>query len=297
MATTCYAMVRGSAIRVTGLGRQGQLGDPIQYAVSKSVAKVTINEVIESASNEILKTDDGEPRLHLVRNAQIIRYTVDVDFLRVDPGVLSLVTGVPSVIAPDNDFGEGGFGLGGFGGGDEPLPTQVVGFDSDTKRAPAAFALEVWSKLAGGSGCSTPPLGFDEGPFSETPFGSPYTGDLPQYGYTLFPFLKGGRLSGFSFKNGLVSFNLRGAQTRKVARWGVGPYDLEGTHERLLQVVSRNSMWQNFVTHAAPPTEACGIQETEDVIYGGDAFSTSSDVIDGEFVVTSPWIIEGGRAV
>lgn len=274
MTTKCYAMVRGSAIRVTGLGRQGQLLDPIPYSISKSVAKVTINEVSESASNEMLKTDEDEPRLHFVRNGQTIRYTVDVDFLRVDPGVLSLIAGVPVALSAGVlGFGEGGFGEGPFGGG--TLTGHVVGFDADTRRPPASFALEVWSKLTG-QVCAD---------------------GTPQYGYTLFPFLKGGRLSGFQFHNGLVSFNLRAAQTRRVPRWGVGPYDLEGTHERLLSVVSRNSSFQNFITPAAPPAETCGIQETTDVIEGGNAASTTEDIIDGEYVVTSPWIIEGGRAV
>lgn len=274
MATKCYAMVRGSAIRVTGLGRQGQLPDLIPYAVSKSVTKVTINEVTEAASNEMLRTEEDEARLHFVRSTQTIRHTVDIDFLRVDPGVLSLVTGVPLVLRPGTyGFGEGPFGEGPFGEGSSS--GDIGGFDSDTKRPAASFALEVWSKLAG-----------------------VYCADgQQQYGYTLLPFLKGGHLSGFTFQNGLVSFNLRAAQTRKVPRWGVGPYDLEGPHKRLLKVVSRNSTFQNFTTPAVPPTEACGIQETQDIIEGGNAASTSEDIVDGEFVVTSPWIIEGGRAV
>lgn len=298
MTTQCYAMVRGSAIRVTGLGRKGELGDTISYAISKSVAKVTINEMVEASANEMLKTDDDEPRLHFVRNAQLVRYTVDIDFLRVDPGIFAMVSGAVQTGTPDYDFGEGPFGLGGFGGGDEPVVgTTVTGFDADTRRPPTSFALEVWSKLAGNNACSDVPVGFDQGPFSEIPFGSPYFGGDSQYGYTLFPFLKGGRLSGTKFHNGLVSFSVLGAQTRRVSRWGVGPYDLEGPHQRLLKVVSRNSAFQNFITTAPPPAELCGIQQTEDVIEGGNAAFTTSDVVDGEFVVTSPWIIEGGRAV
>jgi hypothetical protein len=284
VATKCYAMVRGSAIRVTGLTKYGSPGNPlvvpdsIQFATSKSVTRVTINETVEAASNEMLRNEEDERRLHLVRKAQVIRHTVDIDFLRVDPGVLSLVAGVPLVYAAGGvdglyGFGEGPFGEDPFGGSVIPVG-DVVGFDSDTKRPAASFALEVWSKLAG-------QLCVD---------------GQQQYGYTLFPYLKGGRLSGFTFQNGLVSFNLRAAQTRKVPRWGVGPYDLEGAHERLLQTVSRNSSWQTFMTPAVPPVEACGIQETEDIIEGGSAASTSSDIIDGEFVATSPWIIEGGRA-
>lgn len=273
MGTQCYAMVRGSAIRVTGLGSRGQVPDTIQFATSKSVVRVQVNEVTESASNELLRNEDDEARIKFTRPAQTIRYTVDVDFLRVDPGVLALMTGQPVVL---DDTGD------------------VVGFDAKTRVLPASFGLEVWSKLEGGGACIVS-VGFGEGPFGLTPFGGDEMATA-QYGYTLFPFLKGGRISGFSFDGGLVSFNLRGAQTRKASRWGVGPHDLEGVHKRLLKVVSRNSSFQNFITPAAPPVEACGLQETEDVIYGGDAASTTSGVIDGEFVETSPWIIEGGGA-
>lgn len=249
MSTTCYAMVRGSAIRVTNLDRCGDVGDPVTYAVSKSVASVRINDVVESGVTDTLRTDEDEIRMRLVQSDTTIRYLVDVDFLRVDPGLLSIVTGVPMVT---NDAGD------------------VVGFDSVPRLPAKAFALEVWSRLADSS-CT----------------------DGRKWGYTVFPFLKGGYVSGFTFANSRVSFNLRGAQSRKSDRWGVGPYDLEGPWRRLLTDVSRNTPWRTTVTTGAPPTEQPGIQTYEDVIYGGSAV-TSDDVIDGND--GSPWIINGGRA-
>jgi hypothetical protein len=274
MTTECYAMVRGSAIRVTELGKRGQIPDTIRFATSKSVAKVVINEVVESGGNERLDsdTDDNTPRLRLAKSDQTIQYKADIDFLRVDPGVLSLVAGVPLVY----DSGGGGFGGDAFG--EDPfggVVGNVVGFDSKTRMLPVSFALEVWTKLAG----------------------NPCAGGQRQYGYTLFPFLKGGYLSGVTFANGLVSFNLRGAQTRRVSRWGVGPFDLEGPYERLTTDVSRNTLFRQLLTTAPPPTEVCGIQETTDVLEGGTATMTTPDVVDGEFVDTSPWIVEGGMAV
>jgi hypothetical protein len=248
-------MVRGSAVRITGLNNSGSVPSPIRFATSKSVATVTINESTESSSNELVSTDDDDkPRLHFVRPEQAVQYKIDVDFLRADPGILSLISGATVVL---NDSGD------------------VVGFDSDTRKPSVSFALEVWSKLAG-TACAD---------------------GTRQYGYTVFPFLKGGYLSGFEFKNGMVSFNLRGAQTRKVPRWGVGPFDLEGPHERLIEVVSRNTMFRTSLTTAIPPVEANGIQETTDIIEGGTATVTSADVVDGEFTDTSVWIVEGGRAV
>lgn len=310
--TQCYAMVRGSAIRVTGLGRKGSTHGPIRYATSKSVAKVTINEVTESGSDEFIEGEgeDNDPRLRLVRPEQTLTYKVDIDFLRCDPGVLALVAGVPLVYKAASSFeenpfgnepafGEIAFGEDLFGGGEvaagfgesafgeDPFsglgwdtgPQEepfVVGFDSNTRLPPASFALEVWSKLSGAA-CAD---------------------GTRQYGYTVFPFLRGGYLTGFEFSDGLVSFNLRSARTRRGSRWGVGPYDLEGPYERLVTPVSGNTLYRQTLTPAPPPTEDAGVQETEDVIHGGTASVTSDDVIDGGTAAsTSQWIVRGGEAV
>jgi len=269
-------MVRGSAIRVTELGRRGQVLDSIRYATSKAVAKVTINEVTETAKNEILRNPEEEKRLRFVRSAQTIRYTAGIEFLRVDPGVLGLVAGVSQTSKGAAGFGEGAFGEFPFGDG---IEGTAIGFDSGTRLPTTAFALEVWSKLAG----------------QRCVDGS------PMWGYTLFPYLRGGRLGGFKFHNGRISFNLVGAQTRRASRWGVGPYDLGGSFERLIEPVSRNTSWKTFMTPAAPPAEVCGIQETVDVLDNGtaaDPMPPPSTLlsVDGGGAVTGSFIIDGGRA-
>jgi hypothetical protein len=170
----------------------------------------------------------------------------------------------------------------------------VIGFDSMTRMSPVSFGLEVWSKLSGRL-CSTETAGYGDGPFG----GLPGFGGLTprEYGYTVFPHLRGGHLTGFQFDNGLVSFNIRGAQTRRAPQWNVGPYDLQGVWERLVNPVSRNTLFRQTLTPAPPPMEVCGIQEFEDVIHGGSASVTTDDVIDGgDASETSPWIIYGGAA-
>lgn len=152
---------------------------------------------------------------------------------------------------------------------------DLVGFDSDTRLPVAAFGLEVWSRLAGRD-C---------------------VDGQRQWGYTVFPYLKGGTLTGFTFANGLVSFNVVGAQTRRVVRWGVGPYDLEGPFRRLLEPVSGNTAWRTMVTTAPPPEETQGVVTVQDEIDGGTASVTSSDEIDGgDAANAGPWIIDGGWA-
>jgi len=181
--------------------------------------------------------------------------------------------------------------------GSEPDLDNVVGFDSRSKVPPVAFALEIWSKLAGVF-CATRELGFGEGDFGGMDFGeSVYGAPAPQWGYTLFPFLKGGLMSGFAFANGAVTFNLRRAQTRRGAGWGYGPYDINGPFERLVTPVSGNTNWRNTLVSAPPPLPTDGIASFNDIIDGGTATMTSSDVLDGgTATLTTSRVVDGGRA-
>jgi hypothetical protein len=218
---------------------------------------------------------------------------------------------VPFGIAPfggsvPDDFGFLPFGFGAFGGDDEETTDTAVGFDVGTLVRAPSFALEVWSKLDGAS-AKPRALGFDEVPFDTTGFDMPVPNpggcrEGGRWGYTLFPFLRGGRLSGFKFANGRVSFNLIGAQTRRNPGWGVGPYDLTGPFQRLETPVSRNTSWRMFITEAAPPAEQCGIQYlVPDVLDNGTAANPMPDpgaplLVDAGGASTEAWIIDGGRA-
>lgn len=277
---SCFAPVRGSALRVTALTKTGEPNDPNRYSVSTSVVKVTVNEVSVSAQNEIISNPEDERRLRFHRSAQTIRNTVDIEFLRVDPELFGLVCGVKPVYRGE----------------------QVVGFDSGTRDSVNSFALEVWSKLdaASQTGLDTGP-GFGEGGFGEDPFGRDSCGSR-RWGYTLFPHLRGGRISGFRFANGLVSFSLIGAQTRRVSRWGFGPYDLEGAFERLVTPVSGNTSYRAFIITSPPPQQTDGVViSAPDVLDNGTAAEPMPDptaplVVDCGGAITQPWVIDGGRA-
>jgi hypothetical protein len=241
-----YAMVRGSRIRLTDLDVRGAYDDlNVRYAVSKSVARIAISEVTESGSNSLVRNDEEEPRLHFVDSDVTVRYDVDIDFIRCDPSILNLVTGVPVVYNASGD---------------------IVGFDSTTRLPAKAFALEVWSKIAGSASCS----------------------GGQQHGYTLFPFLKGGVLKGFEFANGLVSFKVKGARVSRPSKWGVGPHDLEGPYKRLLEPVTRKTLWRSLVLAGSLPAVGSGVSVFEDVIYGGDVDGSTPDIFDGN---TGPWTV------
>lgn len=255
MTTKCYALVRGSALRVTGLTKRGYWEIPpgiIWTLVTKSITKITIIEVAEGGTNETLRNDEDELRIYLPSPAQTIKYTADIEFTKTDPALIYMLTGNPVVVDASGD---------------------IVGFDANTRLPVQQFAMEVWSKLSGVA-C---------------------TDDAQQYGYSLFPFLRGGILGGFVFSDGAVSFVLRGAQVQRGSRWGSGPYDLTGEGERLVTPVSGNTRFRQFISPIPPPEPTDGVVYSTDIVDGGSPSSTSSDIIDGGSPSsTTDDILDGG---
>jgi hypothetical protein len=223
MPTKCYAQVRGSVIRVTRLDACGN-PDPGASAVvvSKRVSTITIDEVTDDGTN-IRERNFGD-ELCVVDDAytQIIGYTADIALCGVDPDLVSLLTGQPVVTNAAGD---------------------IVGFDATTSVDPDAFgfAIEVWSRIAGAA-CDP-------------------SGNRP-WGYTVLPFLKGGRLGGFSFENGAVQFTISGAQTRDGNGWGVGPYDVDrdgaNAPAPLNEPLSEATHYRNILVTLDPPEASCG---------------------------------------
>lgn len=223
MSTQCYAQVRGRVIRVTRLDGCGN-PDPGASAVvvSKRVSTVAIGEVTDDGTN-IRERNFGD-ELCIVDDAftQIIGYTADLTLCGVDPDLVSLLTGQPVVTNAAGD---------------------IVGFDASTNidLDSFGFAIEVWSRIAGGA-CDP-------------------SGNRP-WGYTVFPFLKGGRIGGFSFENGAVQFTISGAQTRDGNGWGVGPYDVDrdlvGYPAPLNTALGENTHYRNILVTLDPPEASCG---------------------------------------
>lgn len=224
MATKCYAQVRGSVIRATRLDSCG-IPDPGQSAVvvSKRVSSVTVDEVTDDGTN--IRERNFADELIIVDDAytSVLGYTLDAAFAGVDPGLISLLTKQPTVADSKGD---------------------IVGFDAQTHidLDSFAFSLEVWSKIAG-SACD--PSG------------------RRLWGYTVFPFVKGGRLGGFSFENAAVQFSMSGAQTRDGNAWGTGPYQVTrdattGAPSPLTTPLATNTHFRNMLVNLDPPVASCG---------------------------------------
>lgn len=225
MPTKCYSQVRGSVIRVT---RLDACGNPVPgdsaVAVSKRISTVTIDVETEEGT-DIRERNFGD-ELCIVddSNTAIIGYTAEIAFCGVDPDLISLFTGQTPV---ENAAGD------------------VVGFDADgdVDLDSFGFSLEIWSRIAG-TACDA-------------------SGNRP-WGYTVFPFLKGGYLGGFTYENGPVQFTVSGARTRVGNGWGVGPFDVDrdetGDPTPLNTPLGENTHFRNMLVTLDPPAATCGAE-------------------------------------
>lgn len=124
---------------------------------------------------------------------------------------------------------------------------DVVGNDITTRLPARSFAMEVWSNL--------------------TPAINDYS-----YGQTLFPRLRGGRITGVRFAaDSSVSFQIVGARTVRLPKWGTGPHtkvsgwdalgwDTEGwdiTADDVDPLVTKNLHWRNRLVRFAPEPTPC----------------------------------------
>lgn len=225
--TKCFAQVRGSVIRVTRLDACGApVEGLVSTAVSKRISTITIDKVAEDGTDireknfgdELCIVDDGFESL--------IGYSANVALCGVDPDLISIFTGQPVVKNKGGD---------------------TVGFDADTDidLDSFGFALEMWTKIAGGA-CDA-------------------SGNRP-WGYTVMPFLKGGTLGGFSIENGAVNFSIEGARTRTGNQWGTGPYDVDlsvgatapYTPGPLFTPLKPVTAYRNVLVYLDPPEASCG---------------------------------------
>lgn len=228
MATECFVPIRVPGIRATKLDSCGAVDDTSCSSVTTSgVITITIEkEVVERQGDPQLNAN-GDICDDTTKAEQRRWYNVTVEFCRVDPQLINLMTGEPLVL-------------------DDALTPNIVGFR--TRRGSvnlANFALEWWTGLGGDTFC---------------------VNGVQQYGYALMPFLTEGVMTIPTFQNDRANFSVV-ARTHFDSQWGVGPYNVivnqsgpnAGLPGPLLSAITADDDFHIQLTELPPPLfNTCG---------------------------------------
>jgi len=216
MTTTCIKTLGFKRVRVTELDECGAVPVDADYVVSNGQIKITVSHEVESGDEFIQKNGVGELCINEKNPDSIKRATVEIEFCEVDPDLVSLMTG----FRPELDG------------------VDVVGFRAVTGLLDTNFALEAWTKLAGGA-CG------DDGLC---------------YGYMLLPWVTGALPGDIVLENAAATFTFTG-YTESNSDWGEGPWDVIGTDESpgpLDVEIASDEPYLIRTTCVTPPTAACG---------------------------------------
>jgi hypothetical protein len=182
MATKKLNSIKGRRMRLT---RLDSCGAPVIGACSTVVTSgfITVTWAPEvKTGDEYLQENAWGDFCVNERDPDRFKWVnVSLELCEVDPDILDIV-------AQGNPVTDG---------------TDTIGSTFGTTPNVEAFALEVWTKQAGGA-CS---------------------GGSPEWGYFVTPFVKNGRLDGdLSVSNGTLSVSMTGMGFAATDDWGVGPY-------------------------------------------------------------------------
>lgn len=131
MATRCFTPVLGKRIRVTSLDSCGNYPAPAtadKMAVTNGFISVQLSAEVEDGAEILTKKADGSICVNEQAAPSFKRFTAEIEFCGVDPGLLSLVTNAEIYENYDSDTA----GI--------VVPEGVI-----DKR----FALELWTGLSG----------------------------------------------------------------------------------------------------------------------------------------------------
>jgi hypothetical protein len=182
MATQEFKSLKGRTMRLT---RLDACGVPVVGACSSIVTPgfITVEFAVEeeAGDEQTLKNAWGELEVS-EKDADTNKWVnVTINATRVNPDVADLVAGATPL-----DDG-----------------TDTIGYSVGQTNNTSAFAVEVWTKMAGGA-CS---------------------GGTQKWGYFVAPFCLNGKFSGsVSIENGPMTMELSGEGQPAPADWGVNPY-------------------------------------------------------------------------
>lgn len=225
MATQCFTPVLGERIRLT---RVDGCGRPVFGAGSQAVSDgfITVKYTAEiGEGEEIEQTNAQGQRCVYLKIPDYIKYIgVEIEFCRVDPGLIGLIN-------PANALELDGKG-------------NVVGWRESVKPSDrAGFALEVWTGLQGANICDDPNA-------------------TSAHGYILTPWLTSGIMGDLEVGASSVNFTFKG-NAQAGSHWGVGAYKVVpgadgASPSPLLSPIGPDEVRLIRHTSIAPPNAQCG---------------------------------------
>lgn len=131
MATHCFAPVLGKRIRAVTLDACGGVpasGTADSMVVTNGFISVTLSSQVEDGTEIITKKADGSLCVNEMTNPSFKRFTVEIEFCGVDPGLLSVVTNANIY---DDYIGD------------------PIGFTVPEGTIDGRFSFELWTGLSG----------------------------------------------------------------------------------------------------------------------------------------------------
>ena len=224
MASTCFPLVRGRAMRVT---RLDGCGAPVPGPDSQVTSDGFVSVALAAQTDEgtTISVTNAAGRICILDEPcpTFTGYDITVEFCGVDPDLFALLTGQPTVSSEAGD---------------------VIGFRMNSKinACDSGFALELWSNV--------PAAACEAGAAGGT------------YGYMLIPFARGGVIGDFTVGNDAVNFTMQGAKSRDGNAWGVGPYNVVagagGAPSKLPEAIDTDDHLLVQTTSVPPPEPTCG---------------------------------------
>jgi hypothetical protein len=232
MADYAFPVVKGYAIRVTAINNCGMpVAGPSNRLVTNGFVSVGLTMVTQPAVD--LEQSNAEGLICVSDRTPPQRkwYTPAVELCNVDPALISMFSGWPTVLDYAGD---------------------AIGYQDATEvQEDYGVALEIWT---GGKSVTDCPV-----PTSDSIFSTATSG--LQYGY----FLLGGvewLMGNITLSASVATFTLTG-RTIPMPQWGCGPYNVaainsSGTPGRLLSPLNADSHYTVFRTPVPPPDQTFG---------------------------------------
>jgi hypothetical protein len=229
---TAFPVVKGYKLRATKINSCGMpVAGASNRLVTSGFISVTMTMVQQAAQD--LEQSNAEGLICVSDRTPPQRkwYTPAIELCEVDPELVNLFSGWPSVL----DYDENPIGF-----------KDATEVDEDY-----GVALEVWTGGKGPDDCPTPTT---DSIFSTATSGL-------QYGYFLFGGVEW-QMGNFTIAAQVATFTLTG-RTIPMPQWGCGPYNVaaingSGTPGRLLTPVGQDEHYTVFRTPVAPPDSTEG---------------------------------------